>query len=69
MPDGTVRVRIAPAITMMIVLVFIRADAGPIGAPVMKQLIAKTQPTKLSSDAKNPLIQVLHWKKPSTLLK
>ena len=46
-----------------------RAEAGPIGAPVAKQLIAKTHPPRFKRLAKKPFIQSPQSKKSSCVMK
>ena len=56
-------------IVRRMVEVHMRAEAGPIGDPVEKALIAKVQPIRLSKLAKKPFFQSPQSKNPGTLLK
>ena len=56
-------------IVRRMVEVHMRAEAGPIGDPVEKALIAKVQPIRLSKLAKKPFFQSPQSKNSGTLLK
>lgn len=63
---GSCSSRIAMTTTTRMVCVQMRAEIGPIGSPVAKLEMAKTQPAKLKKLAMVPLIHRVQSKEPSS---
>lgn len=65
--EGILFSAMAEKMTTRMVCVLTRAEAGPMGAPVVKQLMTNMHPIKLKKEARNPLIHLCMSKEPSSL--